>query len=301
MDGKEPPTRRLRAAVPVAPQGRTGQWPSDGAPDRATRRRGVPVVAPPGGHRCGSIPRSEARLARGPRWSRCRLVARPLELPPRAADLEAASTTLITVRASREGVVAPWWNAVARRRPATDVVHERDARRGGWFRVSPMYDGRIGPGTKSERTNVYHGPFARLVPPSEWSQCRSPRPPVVTRAGRSGSRRRRWTPTAARNPLGLSGLPGGASGAGHETGPRRPCRVVVAVRTPGCPPWGLPQPDRAAIGRLTAGRQPHVWRAWQGTWRLCPKSLPLDRAVLPRGPRTCRADGLLGATAYVRS
>ncbi len=39
----------------------------------------------------------------------------------------------------------------------------------------------------------------------------------------------------------------------------------------------------AAIGRLTAARQSHVWRGCQGRWRLCPKPFTTTIRVRPRG------------------
>ncbi|MGY3200482.1 SRPBCC domain-containing protein [Streptomyces sp. TE5632] len=43
-------------------------------------------------------------------------------------------------------------------------VHEFDAREGGRFRVSLTYDAPDAPGESAERTDTYHGHFARLVP-----------------------------------------------------------------------------------------------------------------------------------------
>jgi uncharacterized protein YndB with AHSA1/START domain len=46
-------------------------------------------------------------------------------------------------------------------------VHEFDAREGGAFRVSLVYDLPTGAGKSEERTDTYHGRFVRLVPGEE--------------------------------------------------------------------------------------------------------------------------------------
>ncbi|WP_406728756.1 SRPBCC domain-containing protein [Streptomyces sp. GD-15H] len=43
-------------------------------------------------------------------------------------------------------------------------VHEFEAREGGRFRISLTYDAPDAPGKSAERTDTYHGHFARLVP-----------------------------------------------------------------------------------------------------------------------------------------
>lgn len=43
-------------------------------------------------------------------------------------------------------------------------VHEFEAREGGRFRISLTYDAPDVPGKSAERTDTYHGRFARLVP-----------------------------------------------------------------------------------------------------------------------------------------
>ncbi|NBM18018.1 SRPBCC domain-containing protein [Streptomyces sp. GC420] len=43
-------------------------------------------------------------------------------------------------------------------------VHEYDAREGGRFRVSLIYDAPVGTGKSAAHTDTYHGHFARLVP-----------------------------------------------------------------------------------------------------------------------------------------
>lgn len=43
-------------------------------------------------------------------------------------------------------------------------VHEFDAREGGLFRVSLIYDAPDGTGKSAPHTDTYHGHFARLVP-----------------------------------------------------------------------------------------------------------------------------------------
>jgi uncharacterized protein YndB with AHSA1/START domain len=58
-------------------------------------------------------------------------------------------------------------DAVAKWRVPTGMssrVHEFDAREGGRFRVSLMYDAPAGTGKSAPRTDTYHGRFARLVP-----------------------------------------------------------------------------------------------------------------------------------------
>jgi len=46
----------------------------------------------------------------------------------------------------------------------TSQVHEFDPREGGTFRVSLTYDAPGQAGKSAERTDTYHGRFARLVP-----------------------------------------------------------------------------------------------------------------------------------------
>ncbi|MFJ3103581.1 SRPBCC family protein [Streptomyces sp. NPDC086835] len=58
-------------------------------------------------------------------------------------------------------------DAVAKWRVPTGMssrVHEFDAREGGRFRVSLMYDAPAGTGKSAPHTDTYHGRFARLVP-----------------------------------------------------------------------------------------------------------------------------------------
>lgn len=73
------------------------------------------------------------------------------------------------VRASRPAVYRALVDAdaIARWRvPAgmSSHVHEFDAREGGSFRVSLIYEAPDGTGKSSARTDTYHGRFVRLVP-----------------------------------------------------------------------------------------------------------------------------------------
>jgi uncharacterized protein YndB with AHSA1/START domain len=43
-------------------------------------------------------------------------------------------------------------------------VHEHDGREGGTFRISLTYDGMLGEGKTSARTDTYHGHYETLVP-----------------------------------------------------------------------------------------------------------------------------------------
>ena len=46
----------------------------------------------------------------------------------------------------------------------TSHVHEFDAREGGAFRISLMYDAAAGTGKSAAHTDTYHGYFVKLVP-----------------------------------------------------------------------------------------------------------------------------------------
>jgi uncharacterized protein YndB with AHSA1/START domain len=46
----------------------------------------------------------------------------------------------------------------------TSQVHEFDAREGGSFRVSLIYEAATGTGKTIDRTDTYHGHFVKLVP-----------------------------------------------------------------------------------------------------------------------------------------
>jgi uncharacterized protein YndB with AHSA1/START domain len=58
-------------------------------------------------------------------------------------------------------------NAIAKwkvPRGMTCHVHAFDGREGGTFRISLTYDGPIGVGKTTARTDTYHGRFVKLVP-----------------------------------------------------------------------------------------------------------------------------------------
>ncbi|TNC24204.1 SRPBCC family protein [Amycolatopsis alkalitolerans] len=73
------------------------------------------------------------------------------------------------IRASRQAVYQALLDAEAVgkwRVPQgmTCLVHEFDAREGGYFRISLTYDAPGRTGKSSARTDTYHGHFTRLVP-----------------------------------------------------------------------------------------------------------------------------------------